>query len=84
VAAATINACRQAEAKEPLPFAELHRSGAIEYVAFPPELAGKYQSYTQADLARLRAAGYTAPMHKVEHGVRRCIQALLANPGANP
>jgi ADP-L-glycero-D-manno-heptose 6-epimerase len=84
VAAATINACRQAEAKEALPFAELHRAGAIEYVAFPPELAGKYQSYTQADLTRLRAAGYTAPMHAVEHGVRRCVQALLANPGASP
>jgi len=31
----------------------LHRAGAIEYVAFPDGLAGKYQSYTQADLGRL-------------------------------
>jgi ADP-L-glycero-D-manno-heptose 6-epimerase len=84
VAAATINACREAEGKAALPFAELHRSGAIEYIEFPPELAGKYQSHTQADLARLRAAGYAAPMLAVEDGVRRCVRALLANPGAKP
>ena len=84
VAAATINACREADGKEALPFVELHRAGAIEYIAFPPELAGKYQSYTQADLARLRAAGYVAPMLTVEQGVRGCVQALLANPGATP
>ena len=84
VAAATINACREAEGSEALPFTELHRAGAIEYIAFPPELAGKYQSYTQADLARLRAAGYAAPMLAVDEGVRRCVQALLANPGAKP
>jgi len=84
VAAATINACREAEGKDGLPFAELHRGGAIEYIAFPPELAGKYQSYTQADLARLRTAGYAAPMLAVEDGVRGCVRALLANPMGKP
>ena len=33
----------------------LCRTGLIEYVAFPEKLRGKYQAYTQADLARLRA-----------------------------
>jgi ADP-L-glycero-D-manno-heptose 6-epimerase len=84
IAAATINACREAEGKDALPFAELHRGGAIEYIAFPPELAGKYQSYTQADLARLRTAGYAAPMLAVEDGVRGCVRALLANPMGKP
>ena len=84
VAAATINACREADGKEALPFAELHHAGAIEYIEFPPDLVGKYQSYTQADLARLRAAGYVAPMLTVEEGVLRCVRALLANPGARP
>ena len=84
VAAATINACREAERKDALPFVELHHEGAIEYIEFPAELAGKYQSYTQADLARLRAAGYAAPMLSVEEGVARCVRSLLANPGAGP
>ena len=83
VATATINACRAADDAPALSFAELHRAGAIEYIAFPPALAGKYQSFTQADLARLRAAGYGAPLLQVEEGVARCVRALLASPAVN-
>ena len=84
VAAATINACRAAEGAPVLPFEELHRSGAIEYVGFPPGLASRYQSFTQADLGRLRAAGYKSPMTGVEQGVPNCVRALLALPQVNP
>ncbi|TMH50048.1 MAG: ADP-glyceromanno-heptose 6-epimerase [Betaproteobacteria bacterium] len=83
IATATINACRAADDAPALSYAELHRAGAIEYIAFPPALAGKYQSYTQADLARLRAAGYGAPLLPVEEGVARCVRALLASPAVN-
>lgn len=38
---------------------------------------GKYQYYTQADLSRLRAAGYAAPMTSLEDGVRRYVQEYL-------
>ena len=84
VAAATINACRAAEQAPPLPFEELHRAGAIEYVAFPAGLAARYQSFTQADLTRLRAAGYAAPIADVESGVAGCVSALLAQSGVKP
>ncbi len=84
VAAETINACRAADGVAPLPFKELHRAGAIEYIAFPTALAGKYQSYTQADLGRLRAAGYAAPMRDIEKGVAKCVQTLLAQTAVNP
>ena len=83
VATATINACRAAEGAPALPFAELHRAGAIEYIAFPSALAGKYQSFTQADLSRLRAAGYAAPLLQVEEGVARCVKALVAGLTVN-
>jgi ADP-L-glycero-D-manno-heptose 6-epimerase len=83
-AAATINACREADGQPSLPFAELHRAGAIEYIDFPHELRGKYQSYTQADVSRLRAAEYSAPMLTLEEGVRRCVRALLASPVSKP
>ena len=79
VAAATINACRAAEGQPPLGFDDLHRAGAVEYIDFPPALLGKYQSFTEADLSRLRAAGYTAPMLPVEEGVARCVRGLLAS-----
>ena len=84
VAAATINACRLAEGAPALAFDVLHRSGAIEYVGFPPGLAERYQSYTQADPSRLRAAGYEAPMQGIEQGVAECVRTLLARSGVNP
>ena len=51
----------------------------LEYVAFPEALKGKYQAFTQADLTRLRAAGYEAPMATVEEGVAQYIEWLLRN-----
>jgi ADP-L-glycero-D-manno-heptose 6-epimerase len=61
IAAATINACRAAAGEPPRPLGALVADGIITYIALPPALAGKYQSFTEADLARLRAAGYAAP-----------------------
>ena len=84
VATETLNACRAAEGLAPLPFEALHRAGTIEYIAFPAGLAAKYQSYTQADLTRLRAAGYAAPMRGIESGVAACVQTLLAQSAVNP
>jgi len=84
IAAATINACRAADGQPELPFAELHRSGAIEYIKFPPDLADRYQSFTEADISRLRAAGYNAPMLGVDEGVARCVRSLLARDMASP
>ncbi len=81
MAAATINAARALDGKPPLPLAELVAGGAIEYVPFPEALHGKYQSFTEADLGRLRAAGYRAPMLPVEEGVRRYVAWLAANGG---
>ena len=84
VAVATVNACRAADGKPALSFEELHRTGAIEYIGFPPGLASRYQSFTQADIGRLRAAGYTAPMLGVEQGVANCVRVLLARGEVNP
>jgi ADP-L-glycero-D-manno-heptose 6-epimerase len=46
-----------------------HGRGAIEYVPFPDHLRGRYQSFTEADIAGLRAAGYDRPFETVEEGV---------------
>lgn len=78
VAVATINACRRAEGDPPRSLAELLREGAIEYVPMPEALVGRYQSFTRADLARLRAAGYTEPMSDVDRGVARYVESLMS------
>jgi ADP-L-glycero-D-manno-heptose 6-epimerase len=80
VAAATINACRQAAGESRRSVADLVADGAITYVPFPAPLAGKYQSFTEADLARLRAAGYRAPMHSIDEGVARYVERLISMP----
>jgi ADP-L-glycero-D-manno-heptose 6-epimerase len=47
--------------------------GTIRYVEFPEHLRGRYQSFTEADISRLRAAGYRAPFAGVEEGVARYL-----------
>ena len=84
VAVATINACRAVEGLSAQTREELLGSGAITYIPFPSHLVGKYQSYTEADLTRLRASGYRAPMQGVTEGVARYVNALLASPAVNP
>lgn len=49
----------------------VHGPGKIEYIPFPGDLKNRYQHYTQADMAGLRAAGYTAPFTALEHGVEQ-------------
>jgi len=51
-------------------------SGRIEYIPFPEELRGKYQSFTQADLAGLRAAGYERPFTPLEEGIAKTLEEL--------
>jgi ADP-L-glycero-D-manno-heptose 6-epimerase len=77
VARSTINAIRRSRGEKALALAELRSAGAIEYVPFPPQLVGKYQSYTQADVAALRAAGYDHPFLGVEPGVARYVAARI-------
>ncbi len=80
VACATVNALRRSEGKAELALSDLVAAGAITYVPFPPALVGKYQSHTQADLTRLRAAGYRAPMQSVAEGVSRYVERLISRP----
>ena len=50
--------------------------GLIEYVPFPQKLVGKYQSFTEADLAKLRGAGYPGEFMTVEQGVAAYVKEL--------
>ena len=78
VAQATINACRHFDGQPPRTLGELVDDGAIAYVPMPEVLHGKYQHFTQADVTRLRAAGYLAPMLGVEDGVTRYVESLIS------
>jgi ADP-L-glycero-D-manno-heptose 6-epimerase len=58
----------------------VRRKGTIRYIPFPPELAASYQSFTQADVSALRAAGYAAPFKDVRAGIESYLQALGSSP----
>ncbi len=53
-----------------------HGRGEIEYIPFPDQLRGKYQNFTEAEISRLRAAGYDAPFRTVEQGVAEYLAWL--------
>lgn len=58
-------------------WAALGLSPRIGYKEMPEELRGKYQYYTRANLAKLRAAGYDRPMTRLEDGVAEYVTKYL-------
>lgn len=52
----------------------------ITWIDMPDDLKGKYQYYTQADIGKLRAAGYDQPFHTLEEGIRDYVQNYLLQP----
>jgi len=72
VAAAVINTARATRASAQ----ELAAHKLIEYIPFPPQLAAKYQSYTEADVSELRAAGYAREFMSVQQGVAAYVEEL--------
>jgi ADP-L-glycero-D-manno-heptose 6-epimerase len=54
-------------------------AGLLDYIPFPDALRGKYQCHTQADLAKLRAAGCTHEFADVQSGVTQYIAWLRDN-----
>ena len=53
-----------------------HGRGEIEYIDFPAQLQGAYQSYTQADISALKNAGYKNKFTRLEDGVKKYLDWL--------
>ncbi len=58
-------------------FAALDRQPDIVYVPMPQELAGKYQYFTEAEMAKLRAAGCDVPITPVREAVAEYVTQHL-------
>ena len=61
-------------------FAAAGREPRIEYFDMPESLRDRYQYFTQAELGRLRAAGFTRPATPLEQGVADYVSGYLARP----
>lgn len=61
-------------------FAALGQPARIDYIDMPAELHGRYQNFTQAEMGKLRRAGYTAPLTPLEEAVADYVRGHLV-PG---
>ncbi|BBI58715.1 hypothetical protein HSBAA_00210 [Vreelandella sulfidaeris] len=55
---------------------DFYAKGEIDYIAFPEELKGRYQSYTRADISELRASGCDVEFKTVAEGVKAYLEWL--------
>lgn len=53
-----------------------HGQGEVDYIPFPDHLKGRYQSFTEADISKLRAAGYKDDFMTVEEGVKAYLDII--------
>ncbi len=77
VAVAVANGVRRSRGEPELTLEQLVAGGMVEYIPFPAQLAGKYQSFTEADVTRLREAGYPGEFMDVAKGVGAYVDHLL-------
>jgi len=76
VAAAVINGVRASHDQPRLSLQAMCQSDLIDYIPFPDDLKGKYQSYTEADLGALRSVGCTVQFKNVDAGVDEYLTEL--------
>lgn len=62
-------------------FNAMNKPVTIEYIDLPEHLASKYQYFTQADLSKLREAGYKEETSSLEDGVTDYVKKYLLKDG---
>lgn len=60
----------------------LGKTPNITYIDMPEDLQGKYQYFTEATVAKLRAVGYTQAFCSLEEGVQDYVQNYLMHDDA--
>jgi len=55
----------------------LNKTPHITYIDMPHDLQGKYQYFTEANMTKLRTAGYTTAFTSLEDGVKDYVQKYL-------
>ncbi len=58
-------------------FAALNKKPEIEFVDTPKDIRDKYQYFTEANMEKLKAAGYEKPFTELEDGISDYVQRYL-------
>ena len=59
-------------------FKAMDKQTEIEYVDIPADIRDKYQYFTEADMSKLIAQGYSTPFTSLEEGVRDYVSNYLS------
>ncbi len=59
-------------------FTTLNKEPNIQYIDMPEDIRDKYQYFTEADMGKLKDAGYTEPFYSLEEGVADYVKNFLA------
>ncbi len=58
-------------------YAAMDEKPEMDFIDLPADIKGKYQYFTQADVQKLRNAGYTKPFTSLEEGVAKYVKDYL-------
>jgi ADP-L-glycero-D-manno-heptose 6-epimerase len=58
-------------------FEALNKPPVIDWVDIPEDIRDKYQYFTEADMSKLRQAGYGEPFNTLEEGVKEYVSEYL-------
>lgn len=58
-------------------FKSLNKESSIEYIDTPEDIRDKYQYFTEADMTKLRSAGYRNEFYSLEDGIDTYVKNFL-------
>ena len=59
-------------------FSALDKPAQIEFIDMPVDIRDTYQYYTEAEMDKIRAAGYSQPFYSLEEGVGEYVRNYLS------
>ncbi len=59
-------------------FSALDKPAQIEYIDMPEDIRETYQYFTEAEMGKIRSAGYAQPFYSLENGVEDYIRNYLS------
>lgn len=60
-------------------FLAMDKTPDISFIDTPEDIRDKYQYFTQANMSKLRAIGFTRPFHTLEEGVSEYVKDYLSS-----
>ncbi len=57
-----------------------NKRGLVEFIPFPEKLRNSYQSFTEADISKLREAGYTENFFNIQEGIKLYLDSMITWP----